>query len=573
MPVAVRRIGSREAGGCTESERRRSRVLHSLRQPFDLVVVGGGVNGCGVAWDAALRGLRVLLVERDDVGSGTSSWSSRLIHGGLKYLEKLDVKLVRESLREREWLLEAAPHLVRPLRMVLPFYSGGKHSPVALEAGMVAYDVLSWDKSVPRHTVWGKRGTLRRVPGLERDGLRGAAAYYDAQVELAERLCVEISLAAQSAGATVLTHASVERLNVRNGTMTGVEIVDELTDERHRATTSMVINTAGPWVDQVLSGLEDSPCLIGGTKGSHFIVDPFFRAPSDALYYEAESDGRAMMVLPWRGQYMIGSTDERFEGSLDHVSPSVGEVEYVLRETNWILPQARLTEEDLLWGYTGVRPLPYSPDEEEGDITRRHAFHDHAPRTEGLVSLVGGKLTTFRQVGEEATDMALTKLGSRKRRSATRRLSLPGAGALDLDRFGEAFADASGLDKRVARRLASIYGTRAYRVAERAASDDAMREVVDEASGLTAAEIAFAVEDEFAGSLTDILARRTMVGIGPTMPDEVVDRVAQVAAPVAGWDDERTEWELEMFRSRLERFRTPRRDEEVAQARRTDHGA
>jgi glycerol-3-phosphate dehydrogenase len=238
----------------TRSELSRSRVLSSLAQPFDLVVVGGGVNGCGAAWDASLRGLRVLLVERDDVGSGTSSWSSRLIHGGLKYLEKLDVKLVRESLREREWLLEAAPHLVRPLRMILPFYSGGKHSPLALEAGMVAYDVLSWDKAVPRHAVWGRNKTLRRVPGLDPEGLRGAAAYYDAQVELAERLCVEIALAARGAGATILTHASVERLDVRGGAVVGLEIVDEQTGERHRAPTSMVLNIARPWVDEAWSG-------------------------------------------------------------------------------------------------------------------------------------------------------------------------------------------------------------------------------------------------------------------------------------------------------------------------------
>jgi glycerol-3-phosphate dehydrogenase len=501
----------------------------------------------------------VLLVERDDVGSGTSSWSSRLIHGGLKYLEKLDVKLVRESLREREWLLGAAPHLVRPLRMILPFYSEGKHHPLKLEAGMVAYDVLSWDKSVPRHVVWGRGKTLRKVPGLDPDGLRGAAAYYDAQVELAERLCVEIALAAQAAGATILTHASVERLDVRDGTVAGVEMVDELTGERHRASTSLVLNTAGPWVDNLLVGLEGGTRLIGGTKGSHFVVDPFPGAPSDALYYEARSDGRPMMLLPWRGQYMIGSTDLRFEGDLDRLGPSAEEVDYILRETNRVLPRARLTDEDLLWGYTGVRPLPYRPDGDVGDITRRHAFHDHAPQVEGLVSLVGGKLTTFRQVGEEATDLALRKLGARGRRSATRRLRLPGAGVLNLDRFTEAFVRTSGLDERVARRVAELYGSRAPGVAERAATDPRAREVVDETSGLTAAEISFVLEEEFAGNLTDILARRTMVGIGPTVPDDVVDRVAQAAARLAGWSDERMERGLRAYRDRLERFRVPDR--------------
>ena len=541
----------------TRSEQNRRRALGSLTQPFDLVVVGGGVNGCGAAWDAALRGLRVLLVERDDVGSGTSSWSSRLIHGGLKYLEKLDVKLVRESLREREWLLGAAPHLVRPLRMILPFYDAGKHHPLKLEAGMVTYDVLSFDKSVPHHAYWTRKKTLRNVPGLDPEGLRGAAAYYDGQVELAERLCVEISLAAQAAGATVLTHASVGRLDTRDGAVVGLEIVDEHTGENHYAHTSLVLNTAGPWVDSILTGLGDGPRLIGGTKGSHFILDPFPGAPQDALYYEARSDGRAMMVLPWRGQYMIGSTDLRFEGDLDRLGPTTEEVEYILRETNAVLPRARLTADDLLWGYTGVRPLPYSPEGDVGDITRRHDFHDHAPLVEGLISLVGGKLTTFRQVGEEAADLALKKLGARRRRSATRRLRLPGANALDLGRFAVGFSRASGLDLRVARRLVDLYGSRARGVSERTAADPRMREFVDEENALTVAEISFVLEEEFAGTLTDILARRTMLGIGPTVPDEVVERTAQTAARLAGWDDGRTDRELRAFRDRLARFRIP----------------
>lgn len=536
---------------------RRSQALISLKEPFDVVVVGGGINGLGVAWDTALRGLRILLVERDDIGSGTSSWSSRLIHGGLKYLEKLDLKLVRESLEEREWLLGAAPHLVRPLRMILPFYSGGKHSPLALEAGMIAYDLLSFDKSVPRHSVWSKNKTLEKAPGLDPEGLYGAAAYYDAQVELAERLCVEVALAARAAGATILNHTSVTDVEVASGSVCGVEVEDGLTGERHSVSARMVFNTAGPWVDGVLGGVEDTP-LIGGTKGSHFILDRFPGAPTtDALYYEARSDGRAMMVLPWRGQVMIGSTDERFDGSLDDVSPSENEVSYILDETNAVLPEANLTAKDLLWGYTGVRPLPHTEDDDVADITRRHTFHDHSPRTKGLVSLLGGKLTTFRQVGEEAADLALKHLGRTKRRSATRRLLLPGAGFINPEQFSRLLAETSGLGERISGRLIGIYGSRARGVAERL-TDRALREVLDAESGLTEAEVAFTVEEEFAETLTDILARRTMVGVGPKLPDESVERVAAFAARCAGWTDERTESEVESYRKRLGRFAVPK---------------
>jgi glycerol-3-phosphate dehydrogenase len=541
------------------SSQARSHALRRLAEPFDVIVVGGGVNGIGTAWDAALRGLRVLLLERVDLTSGTSSWSSRLIHGGLKYLEKYDVKLVRESLREREWLLRAAPHLVHPLRMVMPFYRGAKNSPPKLMAGMAAYDALSWDKSVPLHALWTRRKTLERVPGLDPEGLRGAAAYYDAQAELAERLGVEVALAALGQGAVILTHATATAIEVRNGRVAGVTLIDELTGAEHRAEASVIFNMAGPWVDHVLAGAPGpQERLMGGTKGSHFVLERFPGAPhTDALYYESV-DGRPMMVLPWQGKLMIGSTDLRFDGDLDTIGPSAEEVDYVLRETNRVVPSARLTPDDLLWGYTGVRPLPYAPEGDVADITRRHSFHDHGPAADGLFSLVGGKLTTFRQVGEEAADLAFAKLGRRGRKSATRRLRLPGAGTLDLERYADAFTAACGLPEPVARRLAGLYGTRADGIAARAAADPAMAELLDEPSGLTAAEVAFAIEEEMGETLTDVLARRTMVGIGPTLSDDAVERAADVAGRVAGWSDDRRSREVAAYRDRLQRFDIPR---------------
>ena len=198
----------------TPDSHERGRAIAELGRAWDAVVVGGGVNGLAVAWDLALGGLSVLIVDKGDWGSGTSSWSSRMVHGGLKYLEKYDVRLVRESLREREWLLRSAPHLVKPLPFLLPFYKGGAHSKTALRAGMIAYDVLSFDKSVPRHTILSRDEVIEELPEIRREGLQGAARYYDAQVEYSERLCVELLLGAQSAGAVAINHMKVERLRL-----------------------------------------------------------------------------------------------------------------------------------------------------------------------------------------------------------------------------------------------------------------------------------------------------------------------------------------------------------------------
>src|SRR5690606_956642 len=209
--------------------------------------IGGGVNGLAVAWDAALAGLTVAVVDKGDWGSGTSSWSSRMIHGGLKYLEKYDVRLVRESLRDREWLLRRAPHLVRPLPFVLPSYRGDKHSMLALRAGMLTYDLLSLDKSVPRYQSWSREQTLARLPGVRAEGLRGAVRYYDAQVEYAERLCVELMLGARAAGAVALNHTRVTRLRTLGNQVTGADVVDELTGEEGMVTASVTINVTGPW--------------------------------------------------------------------------------------------------------------------------------------------------------------------------------------------------------------------------------------------------------------------------------------------------------------------------------------
>jgi glycerol-3-phosphate dehydrogenase len=546
--------------------RRRAEALTRLTGGVDVVVIGAGVNGAGIAWDAAARGLRVALLDKGDIGSGTSSWSSRMVHGGLKYLEKKDVRLVRESLREREWLLQAAPHLVKPLRFVLPFYRGNSHGEKILRLGMVVYDILSFDKTVDHHRTYSKEQLLKLCPGLQPEGLRGGAAYYDAQVEFAERMVLETALAAKAAGATVLTYAQVDDIVTAGRLVRGVRFTDRLTGERHEISAPVVVNASGPWVDETLSaalGERRGERRIGGTKGSHYIVDPFPGAPDQAFYYEAHRDGRPLMVIPWLGRYLIGSTDVRFDGDLDTVRSDAEELAYVLDETNRILPSANLTPADVRYSYTGVRPLPYDAGKSEGDISRRHQLVDHAPELAGLISVIGGKLTTFRGLAEEVVDEITRHRAPRsrplsrrwtRRRSATTRMRLPGAHAFDLAAFERDFVAGSGVAPETARRLLRVYGTRATDVAALAASDPRLAEVVDEATSTIAAQVVFAVQEEFATTIGDVLARRTMLGLEPDLGVPVLERVGAVLREHCGWDPARVEEDIAGYRTYIRRL-------------------
>lgn len=378
--------------------------------PHDVAIIGGGINGAGIARDAAMRGLKVLLIDKGDLGGGTTSASTRLIHGGLRYLEHFEFGLVRESLREREILLRIAPHLVRPLPITIPIYKRGKRGRLTIRAGMILYDLLSLGKSLPNHLMLSRAQTLERWPGLNPEGLVGSALYYDAQVEFPERLVLENVRSAREFSAEVLTHTRVTSFAVEGGKVSGVEFISE-DGQQQFAETALVINAAGPWIDQVLERVPvKSPKLIGGTKGSHLVVPPFPSAPSDAIYLEARSDGRPIFIIPWNKLYLIGTTDIRFEGNPDEVRCELWEIDYLLTETNLALPNAGLTHENILYTYSGVRPLPVTGDKDEQSITRRHFIREH-PQLPNLLSIVGGKLTTYRSLAEQCVDLIFRKRG------------------------------------------------------------------------------------------------------------------------------------------------------------------
>lgn len=536
-----------------DAEPAGSRARH-----FDVIVIGGGINGTGIARDAALRGLRVLLIDKSDVAAGTTSWSSRLIHGGLRYLEYGEIGLVRESLMERERLLRIAPHLIKPLALTLPIYDYHERGPLTIRLGMIAYDLLSFGKSLPNHRMYNREGALAHERGLNPDGLQAAARYYDAQIEFPERLSVENMLDAVAHGAKVCTHTRVDELAIEGNTVRGVEYVDELTGERGSAYADVIVNVAGPWVDKVLAGLgfgKEPDRLIGGTKGSHIIVGPFAGAPCDALYIEAKRDGRPYFIIPWNGLYLIGTTDVRYEGDPDKVEPSEEEIAYLLAETNSAIPFAALQRTDVLYAYAGLRPLPYQKDGAESAITRRHIVRDHAPEVQGLISIIGGKLTTFRNLARETVDEIGRKLDRPLPASPTGDLPLPGG----VDRFG-AFSRQfhrerpEWLSQRSGECLLRIYGVRVRQVMQLAQREPSSRTVIGSGAGMIAAGVVFGFVAEHARTLTDSMVRRSMIGYEADAGFGAVESAADACVRILGWSQNRKEMEVSAYREYMSRF-------------------
>src|SRR5215217_2180665 len=552
------------------------------RQVFDVIVIGAGINGAGIARDAAMRGLRVLLLDKGDISAGTTQWATRLIHGGLRYLEHYEFALVRESLRDREALLHIAPHLVKPLGFLVPIYKGSSHGPLLIRMGMNLYDTLSYDKSMDRHKMLSRKKVEDREPGLNPEGLKAAAFYYDAQVEYPERVAVENAISARDHGATVITYANVENLIIEGGDVKGVEFTHVLTGESHTARAPVTVNVAGPWVDEVLAELQvpgtdkNVGRFMGGTKGSHLIVDAFPGAPKgEALYVEARKDGRPYFIVPWNGRYLIGTTDLRYEEDLDYVSASDEEIDYLLEETNYVIPEANLSRGDVLFTYSGVRPLPYQPEGAEGSVTRSHIIYDHSkgrgvgtrksgigegvPRVGGLISIVGGKLTTYRNLSRQTVDMVYDKLDLKAPGSHTGEVPLPGGDTQDFEAFAAGFKAGSGLTDELAERLLRLYGVRAPDVLEMAGDDPSLKMPLGPSAtvetGIIGAEVLYAFRREMAQTLSDVLLRRTMVGLGPQVGLDVDEAAAQVGVKHLGWTEERAGNEVEAYREFVERYR------------------
>ena len=525
-----------------------------LDTEFDLAVIGAGINGAGIARDAALRGLRVVVLEQNDLCSGTSAASSRLIHGGLRYLEYGEIPLVYESLHERRYLRQIAAHLVKPLRISIPVYASARRGPLLIRLGMLAYDLLSIHKRMPKHDMLSRDEMMSAAPGLNSVGLRAGARYFDAQVTFAERLVLENLLAARSASASIKTYHRVTGLDIRHGRVGRIGYENTISGEQGSLSANVVVNAAGPWVDDVLSVATSSvKRMIGGTKGSHIVVGRFDGAPDDAFYVEARSDGRPFFVIPWNRLLLIGTTDIRYCESLDEIRASRAEIDYLLSEANRVFPSADLEIGDIHYAYAGVRPLPYRKRGPESAITRKHIIKKHRRIARGLLSIVGGKLTTYRSLAEQTVDLVGKILQRRLPPCRTHDTTLPGGWGIDAAR--DRLESGGILSDQGIERLLSIYGGRAAQLIDLCDKEQQVRVCIDERRSVLAAEVVYCLREEMATTLCDIVHRRLMLGLDADQGRPHYEAIAKIAARELDWSEHQEADELNALRRYSDSFR------------------
>jgi glycerol-3-phosphate dehydrogenase len=562
-----------------------SPTRRTLGEPFDLVVCGGGITGAGIARDAAQRGLRVALVDKSDFGAGTSSKSSKLVHGGLRYLEHYEFKLVFEGTNERALQMKRAPHLVRPIPFMFPVYRWARPGLKTMDIGLWLYDGLAMFKNRLHKTYRSGKRVRAKEPALGDHGLVGGIEYVDCLTDDA-RLTLENVLDAKHLGAEVMSYTRVVGFERdERGRIAGVRVRRELADTGHAAGEERVLPTrvavvaAGPWTDELLGegGVDFGHKLLRPTKGVHIVVD-VARVPITRAITFTTRDRRVVFAIPWVERTVIGTTDTDFHGDPDRVEAELADVTYLCDAANHVFPEAKLGPSDVIATWAGLRPL-VAPAQEDGvrasDVSREHEVF---VRDEGVVVIAGGKLTTYRRMAKEVVDRTVEHLhdrgdaildGREIKRCRTKHRPLPGARGLEpkgeagvraLAESLGARGAALGVDARIAEHLAQSYGVRAMSVLERAQSEPALAARIDPELPYVWAEIDHAVDADLARTIDDVLVRRVPLalrsrgqGLG------VLERVAARMAARLAWSAAETARQIEAYRAFIAgttRFRT-----------------
>lgn len=527
---------------------------------FDIVIIGGGINGAATAREAALRGMKVALVDAHDFAGATSSRSSKLIHGGLRYLDQLEFRLVHEARRERRLLRELAPHLAWPVPFLFPIYQGDPFSPLKVRLGLTIYDLLGNLGTADRHQTLSKEDLLRRVPLLQIEGLLGGSLYHDSLTDDA-RLTIENIVDAADHGAVVANYAKVLNFNLDSGKANGspaittAEVVDNLTGKRYEISSRFWVNATGPWVDYVRALLPgyDGSKTVRLTKGTHIVIPPV--AGDFAMFAAILPGKRIFVMMPWHRHGLLGTTDTDYDDDPGQVRPDIADVEYLLRAVNRVLSKPLQTS-DVIGAYAGLRALAVQPGASPSENTREYRFHQD-PWAANMIAVCGGKLTTSRSLGEKLVDQVAASLpGSSPAGWAehpTRKTPLPGGHTDNFERFcKDAAADAVRLfnvPRAAAERIVRTYGTRWQQVLEPVRRDRKLADPLAGSENYLGAEVAFAIENEMALELDDFLLRRS--GLSWYAAHALADAVPQMAEIFAehlGWDAAKRDAAVEDFR-------------------------
>jgi glycerol-3-phosphate dehydrogenase len=548
----------------------REEMWEKVPEDVDVIVIGGGITGAGIVRDAARRGLRVALFEQNDIAYGTSSRSSKLIHGGLRYLAEYEFSLVFESVSERRVVLDLAPHLVNPLAFLFPVYQGSQKSLRTIDAGMWLYDGLALFRSPKRHRTLKPSEVAEEEPMLKQEGLQGAPLYYDCSTD-DSRLTLETIIDATQNGAVVVNWARVDALTKdERGRVSGVVVRNVRDGSLREVKAHSVINATGPWTDEVLamSGPRAGK-LLRPTKGIHIVVAREKLPVEHAVVLFHPTDERVLFALPWGERTYLGTTDTDYEGSPGEETATLEDVDYLIAASNHHFPNNHIGRDDVISTWAGLRPL-IAPEPEVGDIAESQVSREHQILIgeDGLITIAGGKLTTYRKMAKECVDVAVNllklmdKLPEDIHSGQTFKHPLPGAvGWPEDDDHSKVAAELSqacdcDLPAEVSRHLIDTYGMRALELAELCAATPSLTEPIVPGRVEIMAQVDFGVREELAASVTDIMLRRTQIffrdydqGLG------AVDKVAARMDHLIGWSDEEKQESVDDYKATVARSR------------------
>jgi glycerol-3-phosphate dehydrogenase len=491
-------------------EKRNKRLQDAQNRHFDVAIIGGGINGAAIARELSLRGYDVILLEKNDLASGTSSASSKLAHGGIRYLEQGHISLVKESCKERRRLLDNAPHLVKPLPFILPIYKTSPFSRLKIRIGLWIYDYISFNSNIKPHKMLSKAETLALEPTLKEEGLLGAGLYYDAQMDDA-RLCIETALQAQDFGATILPYCEVKKIHTNNKIVTHIDIHDTVLDTSFKINATLFINTSGPWTDSILEKIDPrAGKKLRPSKGIHIVTKPI--TSQHAVVLRTESDNRVFFIMPWKGHSLIGTTDTDFNENADTVKVTQEDINYLLSETNRRFPKAGLSKEDIYSSFAGIRPLLKKRSGNIGSVSREEKII----KTNNLFSLIGGKYTTYRVMAEKLAKEVTKELGGKKFKSLTKSLPLFGGEIKNIPHYIDTYylaeKDFYSVEKEIYAAIVTRYGSAYSTVLHTLKEHPSYTELLT-GTNVYKGEVIYSIRYELALKPNDFLRRRTTLAL------------------------------------------------------------